>query len=239
MAQRAIHKVSDNWFAQLNAGVDASTVSWVLKSSGATGLPAVSALVDTIVHCGTEKALITAVAEDTPSAGLDTLTVTRGYGGTTAATHSADDYVGQFYYEDYHNDNTDRLAVLEFALAARGNGVDQNGGALAVTAEGTPSMAVNIGVGWAVVSGQVVALRAATTLTFVAPVTDPRIDLIVINQLGVVSAVAGTENASPSAPSVPSDSLEIAKIHHVTTETHIDNTDGGDGYIDLAGVTYL
>ena len=239
MAQRPIHKVSDNWFAQLNANVNDSTGTWVLKSPGSAGLPTVSALVDTILHCGTEKVLVTAIAEDTPSAGLDTLTVTRGYGGTTAASHSEEDYVGQFYYEDYHNDNAERLAAIEFALAASGNGIGQTGGALAVTAEGTPSMTVDIATGWAVVSGQVTALRAATTLTFVAPVTDPRIDLIVINQTGTVSAVAGTENASPSAPSVPSDSIEIAKVYHVVGETHIDDADGGDGYIDLTGVTYL
>lgn len=236
MAQKAIHLVADNWFAQLNANVTSGATSWILKGDGAAGLPTPSALQDIILHCGSEKVLVTAIAIDTPSAGLDTLTVTRGYAGTTAASHLEDDWVALFYYEDLHNDLARRIAALEawaWNRVGQANGVIRvSTTALQVTAAGTPSMTVHIAVGAAMVAGQVAALRAATTLVFVAPVTNPRIDLITIDHDGNIEAVAGTEAASPSAPSVPADALEIARVTHTTAETSIkDTNDATNGYI--------
>lgn len=236
MALAAIHKVADRWFAELNASVTSGDASWVLKSSGATGLPVPSALQDVIIHCEAEKVLVTDVAVDTPSSGLDTLTVTRGYGGTTAASHAADTQVSHFYYAEHHNDLVDRLQRLERWAAARcgdQEGVIRVGAtALQTTAQGTPDMTTNTAVGAAVVNGQPTALRAAATLTFVAPVSNPRIDIVEIAQDGTVSAVTGTEDASPSAPSVTSGSLKLCEVYHRVGETSIKNSDdSSNGYI--------
>lgn len=233
MAQKRIHLVADRWFAQLNANVDSSTTTWVLKSSGATGLPVPSSLQDTIVHCGSEKALVTAIAEDTPSAGLDSLTVTRGYGGSTAASHSEDAFVGHYFYEDYHNDVATRLAMAEYLLwtwFGATNGRIQGG--LWVQAEGTPSMTVDVTAGAAFAAGQLVALRAATTLTFIAPVSNPRIDTIQIDQDGNVERVAGTEAGSPSAPAIDADALKLAEVYLRVGATSVKDTDdASNGYI--------
>lgn len=233
MAQRAIHLVADRWFAQLNATVNSSVTTWVLKASGATGLPVPSALQDVVLHCGTEKVLVTAIAEDTPSAGLDSLTVTRGYAGSTAASHAADAYVGHFYYKEHHNDLAARLAQLEYFLwgqFGKTNGRLQSG--LYVQAEGSPSLTVEITAGGGFAVGQPVALRTTATKTFIAPVTNPRIDVIQIDQEGNIEVKAGTEHASPTAPTVDADALKLAEIYCRTGMTSIKNTDdASNGYI--------
>lgn len=237
MALRPVFKVSDRWFAQLNATVDSSTTSWVLKSSGATGLPTLDSLNETILHCGSEKVRVSAVAVDTPSAGLDTLTVERGYGGSSAAGHAADTYVGHFYYREYHNDIVDRLQQLERFLYSRlgkQNGVIRDGATpgLQVKAEGTPSMTVDITAGAAIAAAHPVSLRADTTLTFPAPTTNPRIDIVTIDVYGNIEAVTGTEDAAPSAPATPSDAYKLAEIYHRVGEASIKDTDdASNGYI--------
>jgi hypothetical protein len=230
MAQRAIHLVADRWFAQLNTSVNSSVTSWVLKASGATGLPVPSALQDVVIHCGTEKALVTAIATNTPSAGLDTLTVTRGYGGSTAASHAADDYVGHYYYREHHNDLADRLAaaesVLVWLMGNAADGVVQDGG-LQATQTGTPGMTVQVSAGRGIVSGQPVALRAlATTATIAAPTGgNSRIDVVRIDQYGVISVVTGTPSGSPAAPSAGTGYMKLAQILLTTGMTSITNSD--------------
>jgi hypothetical protein len=238
MAQRPIAKVSDRWFAQLNATVTSGATTWVLKSSGATGLPDISAIQQTILHCGSEKVLVTAVAVDTPSAGLDTLTVTRGYGGTTAAAHSADAAVGMYFYEDYYNDVAERIAQLErfiYGVIGASDGVVQDGG-LQVVATGTPGMTVQVTPGAAVVDGHPVALRATyTTAAFTAPTGgNKRIDCIRIDQNGLISVVTGTPSGSPSAPAVGTGYLKRAEIYLRTGSTSIKDTDDTtNGYITI------
>lgn len=232
MALRDINRVANRWFATLNAGVNDSTTSWVLAASGATGLPTLPCL----AHCEAEIVQITAVATDTPSAGLDTLTVVRGYGGTSAASHTTTPPVGLFLYAENVNDVMERLQRLERWAAARVG--DQNGVirvgvvALQVKAEGTPSMTVDVLSGAAVVSGQPTALVADTTLTFTAPTTNTRIDTVQIDQSGNIEVKAGTEDVSPSAPAVDADALKLAEIYLRVGATSIkDADDSTNGYI--------
>lgn len=226
MAQLRKLQVSDNWFARLNAAINDSVTSCVVKLADDAPLNTT-----TIVNIGTEKIAVTSVAYDTPSSGLDTLTIERGYGGTTAASHAENDVVAHLFYENFFNEAMDRLYRVEGWCRARvnGDGVILPGGA--VTAQGTPSMTVDISAGGATVSGQPVSW-VATTLTFIAPVTNPRIDRIVINQYGVVYTVAGTEAGSPSAPAQPTNTESLALITHTVAETVIKNTnDATNGYI--------
>ena len=244
MSQRPIHLVSDRWFAALNASVDSSETDWVLSASGATGLPEVDSLHDVILHCGTEKVRVTAVAVDTPSAGLDTITVERGYGGSTAAAHASAAAVAHYFYREYNNDLAERLAQLEYFLWSRvgaANGVVQDGG-LIPQATGTPGMTVEVPAGSAMVNGQPVALRALyTSGTLIAPTGgDDRIDAIRIDQYGAISIVSGTPDASPVAPSVGSNYELIGLIYHRDGETSIkDADDATNGYLYTTGVNYL
>lgn len=230
MAQRPVLEVADRWFGRINANINASATTIVLKASGATGLPS-----RTIIHHSTEKMLVTDIDVDTPSAGLDTITVERGYGGTTALSHVEDDVLASYYYEDFHNETVDRVSQLEAFIDAylgRREGRVQDGG-LQVVEAGTPDMTVSITAGAAVVSGQPVALRAAQSIAIVAPVTNPRIDVVRLSQAGVASVVTGTEAGSPSAPATGTGYLKLAEVALTTSMTEIENADITDagGYL--------
>jgi len=234
LTQRAIHKVADRWFAQLNASVTSGDTTWVLKNSGATGLPAVTASDDCVVHCGSEKVLVTAIDVDVPSAGLDTLTVERGYSGSTAASHASDAFVGLYYYEGYHNDLAERVAQLErFVLAMLNddNVIIQDGGLL-VLADGA-TLVLQVTPGGAIVDGHPVALRETVSLTLTAPTGgDKRIDTIRISQYGVVSVVTGTPSGSPAAPAAGTGYLKLAEVYLRTGATLIDEIDDTvNGYV--------
>ncbi len=144
------YALSDRWFATINTSMNASVTSMVLASSGATGLAA-----PTIIHAESEKMKVSLIAVDTPSAGLDTLTVERGYGGTTPATHASGIVVAHYFYEDFFNEIGAQFKRIGYWLVARTgltDGVIRNGvTALQVKAEGTPSMTVDILAGAAVV----------------------------------------------------------------------------------------
>jgi len=226
-------KQENKWFASLNASVTIGAVSWVLPSSGATNLG-----IPSLIHCESEIVKVTAVAVDTPSSGLDTLTVERAQDGTTATTHAANAYVGQFAYSGYHTEQNKRIDTCLYLLNSMFGGATGISrpplDALHATAEGTPSMTVDIAPGGGVILGQPFATRVAAALTFTAPGSNPRIDIIEVNQEGVVSAVTGTEAGSPSAPTATAGAVEIAKIHHTTAETSIkDADDATNGYIEI------
>lgn len=57
-----------------------------------------------------------------------------------------------------------------------------------------------------------VAAGAANAITFPVIVTDPRIDLLVVDDAGTWSRVAGVENASPVPPAYPTDKYVIAEV---------------------------
>jgi len=64
--------------------------------------------------------------------------------------------------------------------------------------------------------------------TFVAPVVNPRIDVLYINSGGVLQISAGTESASPITPSYPPDIVPIAEIYLTVGMTQITETDFTD-----------
>lgn len=123
-------------------------------------------------------------------------------------------------------------------LAATG---DNTGTELKVVAQGTPGMTVSTTKGTAIITGIFTGIGSSTTsATFVAPVTNPRIDIMQISTAGVVSIKAGTENASPSAPSVDAGNLKLAEIYHRVGETSIKNTDDStNGYITDSRTAFI
>lgn len=77
---------------------------------------------------------------------------------------------------------------------------------------------------------------AQSTATIVAPVTNPRIDRVVIDRnTGTVSVITGTEAASPSAPAITADKVPVAQVSLVVGQTTIVNADITDER-DLAWV---
>lgn len=82
----------------------------------------------------------------------------------------------------------------------------------------------------------IIDAKSAPTIT--APVSNPRIDILVIDSAGSLSWVTGTEAASPAVPwsSLSFDKLPICLVYNKTTETKIldyedKDTDANQGYI--------
>jgi hypothetical protein len=83
----------------------------------------------------------------------------------------------------------------------------------AVTAQGTPDMTVAVAAGLVMVEGKIVSVSAGN-LTISATAANPRTDLIVVDNTGAKSVVAGTAAASPGPyfPSIPANSVVLALV---------------------------
>ena len=98
-------------------------------------------------------------------------------------------------------------------------------GPFAPHAQATANMTVAIDPGAVFGGGALTPVAAQTTGTFTAPVSNPRIDRIVINPAsGAILTVTGTEAASPSPPAIPSGYYPLAQVLLQTSSTAITNT---------------
>lgn len=107
-------------------------------------------------------------------------------------------------------------AVAVLAEAVRG---------FAPHASSPAAMTVTIDAGRLFVGGSVVSQAQQTTGTITAPVTHPRIDRIVVDAAtGVVSVIAGSENAAPVAPAITAGKLSVAQVALIVGMTEIGNS---------------
>lgn len=235
MARLSFHGVKDDWYGALDGAINSSVTSLVVDGAGAGGEPSVPFYFD----IDTEALECTAVSVNTPSAGKSTLTVARGKLGTTAASHSDNAVVQQSAYAQHWTEQQNAIAALQVMLLAilgGGEGValtSVGGTDLLVEAQSTPGMTVKINPGSALVSGQPVAVLATTNSgTITGPSVNPRIDIVQVDQYGVLSVKAGTEAGSPAAPSVDSGKVKLAEIYLRVGATSIKNSDdASNGYI--------
>jgi len=82
----------------------------------------------------------------------------------------------------------------------------------AVTAQGTPNMTVAVAAGTVAVAGTQAAVTAGNVTITAANASNPRFDLIVANNAGALSAVAGTAAAAPVFPAIPANSVVLAAV---------------------------
>ncbi len=126
----------------------------------------------------------------------------------------------------------DLLHAVCSALFTRGepaviatNDVD----ALNVVEAGSPDMTVRVKSGWAIFESGFAGLKAESALpsqgVFIAPSSNPRIDLIALSITGELVVVEGDEAAAPDAPSAPSGAIGMARIYHRPGSTKILNND--------------
>lgn len=102
-------------------------------------------------------------------------------------------------------------------------------GAFAPHAAATPNMTVKVDAGSLLVAGALVTQAQQTTGTITAPVTNPRIDLVQVDQVtGAVGVTAGSEAPSPSVPAIPSGKLPVAAVHLTVGMTVIADDDIDD-----------
>lgn len=92
----------------------------------------------------------------------------------------------------------------------------------AVTAQGTPDMTVAVAAGEALIGRKYVVVAAGNVTITAADGANPRFDLIVVNDAGTKSAVAGTAASNPVFPSIPANSIVLATVYVPAADTDID-----------------
>ncbi len=110
--------------------------------------------------------------------------------------------------------------------------------------QSTPDMTVRLDAG--VIPGLAILpteVSAQNTGTITAPSTNPRKDIIYVDQSsGTVGVAIGTEDASPSDPAVPAGKIAVARINLVVSQSSIVNNDLDDlrnfNYLGLAALPY-
>jgi hypothetical protein len=90
-----------------------------------------------------------------------------------------------------------------------------------VTAQGVPNMTVAVASGKVRVSQTIVPVTAGNVTISAANPTNPRIDLVVVNNAGTKSAVTGTAAANPKAPALPANSVLLAMVYVPASATSI------------------
>ncbi|HEV2263722.1 MAG TPA: hypothetical protein VGR79_04230 [Stellaceae bacterium] len=148
--------------------------------------------------------------------------------------------VGQFLQTNYTTQTGTAypLAIdADWAVAARL--VDN----FAPHAQATPNMSVALDAGHLFNGAALTEVATQSTGTIAAPVSNPRIDRVVIDRVsGAVSVVTGTEAASPSPPAIPAGKAPVVQVLLQTSSTAIGNamlTDERDlGALGLASGAY-
>jgi len=111
--------------------------------------------------------------------------------------------------EDVSQAQPDSVDFAIMVAAFAGTGVVSG---CAVTAQGTPNMTVAVAAGTVAVGGTQAAVTAGNVTITTANATNPRFDLIVANNAGALSAVAGTAAAAPVFPAIPANSVVLAAV---------------------------
>lgn len=121
----------------------------------------------------------------------------------------------------------------------------QSGDAILTLSNDTPlkaiaaspqDMTVHINDGWAVIQNTLAGIDESTTIpqggVFIPPSTNPRIDLIVLQNTGKLEVIEGMEAANPTPPSTPQNSIALAQVYLRPGSTKIyDSDQGTDSYI--------
>lgn len=119
-----------------------------------------------------------------------------------------------------HQAGPDSVDFAILAAAMKGDGVLTG---LAVTAQGTPDMTVAVAAGWIAVGGVLAQASAGNVNISAADATNPRFDLISVDNTGGKNVTAGTPAATPVFPAIPADSVVIAVVYVPANDTDIES----------------
>lgn len=113
-------------------------------------------------------------------------------------------------------------AAIDAAIAV----LNSIGGDFAPHASTAPNMQVVIDAGRIFKpGGSIISIAQQTTGALIAPITNPRIDRVVVDsEDGVYSVLTGTESASPVAPAIPNGKLPVCQISMTVGMTTIANS---------------
>lgn len=104
---------------------------------------------------------------------------------------------------------------------------------LRATATDNPSLFLKVGKGNAYFGNTLVEFAGGNSPEFTAPSSDPRIDVLSLDDNGDLVRTAGTEDSDPEAPAIPAGNIPIAQVFNEVGQTQINDTDleDGNGYI--------
>lgn len=120
---------------------------------------------------------------------------------------------------------TDDAASYKAKIDGNAAVIARIGAAYQAYAASTPNMTVKVAAGALLVAGAVVENAIQTTGTITAPVSNSRIDRVVIDATtGVVSVITGTSGVSPSAPALTAGKLPVAQVLLTSASTAITNS---------------
>lgn len=103
-----------------------------------------------------------------------------------------------------------------------------------VTAQGTPDMTVAVAAGAVTLKTSAVQVAAGNVTVTAADATNPRKDIVVVDDTGAKSVVAGTAAADPVKPAIPADSVLLAEVYVPAADTAIGSTQITDKRVMVA-----
>lgn len=113
--------------------------------------------------------------------------------------------------------NPSTLTGLRIGLQVDGLGIPQG---TVISAIGSNTVTLSANATATLAANPLSALQV--TPAFIAPVTNPRIDRIVMDQsTGLLSVVAGTEATTPAAPAIPAGQVPVAQVRLAPGDTAI------------------
>lgn len=115
----------------------------------------------------------------------------------------------------------DKVDLDVIVAGIKGTGVVSG---CAVTAQGSPDMTVAVAAGTVRVGQTVIDVTAGNATITTAHATNPRFDLVVVNNSGTKSVTAGTAAASPVYPAIPANSVVLAVVYVPANDTTIAST---------------
>lgn len=98
--------------------------------------------------------------------------------------------------------------------------------------QATPDLTLKVESGIFFFGNTKVVYAGGNSPSFTAPTTNPRIDLLTMDDTGTLARVVGTEAASPSIPAYPNNKLVLCEVFNRVGQTTIRDVDtAGQGYI--------
>lgn len=110
--------------------------------------------------------------------------------------------------------------AVDFSVITAGAALTGVVSGCAATVTGT-NMVVSIAAGQVVVAGKDVTVAAGSATISAANATNPRFDLVVVNNAGTISAVTGTAGSNPVFPAIPANSAVLYAVYVPANDTAI------------------
>lgn len=103
---------------------------------------------------------------------------------------------------------------------------------LRAKAQDTPDLTLKVSPANVYFGNTLVEFAGGNSPSFTAPTSNPRIDILSLNDTGTLIRTAGDEGVTPTAPTIPAGNIPIAQVYNRVGQTSIkDEDDSSNGYI--------